>query len=34
MGEKVYRVLAGKNHYESLRHRWDDNIKIDRGEIG
>jgi hypothetical protein len=40
MGEKrnIYRVLVGKPEgmraLERTRHRWDNNIKMDLGEIG
>jgi hypothetical protein len=33
----VYKILAGKSHVKKLperpRHRWEDNIKTDVGEI-
>jgi hypothetical protein len=37
-GKGVYRVLVGRSEGKrplgSPRHRWEDNIKMDLGEIG
>jgi hypothetical protein len=37
-GRGVYRVLVGKNQGKRslgrLRHRWEDNIKVDLQEVG
>jgi hypothetical protein len=37
-GRNVYRVLVGrpegKRPLETLRHRWDDGLKMDLTEIG
>jgi hypothetical protein len=36
MGEerKVYKVLVGKRPLRRPRHRWEDGIRMDLGEIG
>jgi hypothetical protein len=38
MGRSLYRILMGKPEGERAlgrpRHKWEDNIKMDRGEIG
>jgi hypothetical protein len=31
---KVYRILVGKRPLERPRHRWEDGIRMDLGEIG